>query len=79
MKAFHCYVSSPEYGSLLVYAADRNKARYIAAHSCWEEWDYVDITAIRANPEFDDIYTEPCYIDSNDALPDHIKFYEESY
>ena len=77
MKAWHCFSVSPEYGSLLVYAETRNKARFLASNSPWE-WDYVDITAKRANPQYDGLFNDERNIESNDELPKHVEpFYLE--
>ena len=66
MKAWHCFVDSPEYGSLLVFAESRNVAKNIASHSIWDEWEYIAITAIRAK-KYDGLQRVRCSVDS-DAL-----------
>ena len=74
MKAWHCFSESPEYGNLLVYAENRNRARFLSLRSAWD-WDYIYVNAIRANPKFDDLFNVEKIIESNDDLPKTHKFY----
>lgn len=77
MKAWHCFSESPEYGSLLVYADTRNRARYKALTSAWD-WCYLGVSAVRARPEFDDLYDAEKIVESNDDLPAKTpRFYNE--
>ena len=78
MKAWCCFVDSPEYGSLLVFAESRNIAKNIASHSIFDEWEYKEITAHREK-RFDGLRDIRCSIASNDELPDNFKFYSEEY
>jgi hypothetical protein len=81
MKAYNVYPGENPYesGCLLVYASSRNIGRSMAFRKGpWNEYDYIDFRAIRAN-RFDDLFraTGCYYIENNDELPDGVKFYVE--
>lgn len=67
MKAWNAFCFSPRDGCLLVYAENRNKARYIASRSLWE-WEYNLITAVRVK-DYDEYYDKAEYFETNDDLP----------
>ena len=68
MKAWH--VHDPDWeANLLIFADDRNRARYIAwTHGTWEFDSYIDIQAKRA-PRWDNLFDNEKVIDENADLP----------
>jgi hypothetical protein len=68
MKAWHVHEGDYE-SNLLIFAEDRNRARYIAwTHGTWEFDSYVAIMAKRA-PRWDNLFDTEKVIDSNEDLP----------
>jgi hypothetical protein len=68
MKAWHVDEGGGEC-NLLIFAADRHRARYIAwTHGTWEFDSYQHIRARRA-PKWDGLFDAEKVIDVNEDLP----------
>lgn len=80
MKAYIAFCGDPSDGCLLVYAKNRNQARYRSTVSmaCLFEWEYGDISAIR-KPDFDQYVDQVKgnIVDCNDDLPEGVEFYSD--
>ena len=69
MKAYRVTPDPIGYGAMLLFAASRNRARYVALnHGTWEYPDYLSINVRRA-AVYDGAFDTEMVIDTNDDLP----------
>ena len=69
MIAWHIFDGDPYEASLLVFAASRNRARYIAYRYClWDYQEYVHVSARRA-PPWDGLFDCEKVVETNEDLP----------
>ena len=78
-KAFMIFSGSPSDGCLLVFAENRNKAKFLAVGSNFD-WEYRDMNT-RREPDYDKYATKELRIEDNSELPDGAPsfFWEETY
>ena len=79
MKAYMVFSGEPQWGCILVYADNRNKAK--AKCVGWSfDWDYVEMNAKR-KPEFDKYYPELKHdiVDENAELPEGAPAFYANY
>ena len=70
MKAYAIIPYDSGDGALLVFAPNRNRARFMAlTHGTWEYYDYTSINARRASV-YDGAFDTETVIDTNEDLPD---------
>lgn len=79
MKVWNCYCGTPWDGALLVIAETRGKARSMACRAGLWDWHYPEVSAVRVSPEFDVLATHERVIETNDEMPEGLRFYSDEW